>query len=43
MFWPYLSVPLGLILMIIQMVPMVIREWQTGAAVQVSETEERLT
>jgi len=43
MFWPYLSVPLGLILMIIQMVPMVIREWQIGAAAQVSETEERLT
>ncbi len=43
MFWPYLAIPVGALLMLIQLVPMVIREWRTGAAVHVSATEERLT
>lgn len=43
MSWPYLAIPLGAILMIIQLVPITIREWRTGTFAHVSEAEERLT
>lgn len=43
MFWPYLAIPVGAVLMLLQLVPIAVREWQTGTAVHPSETEERLT
>lgn len=43
MFWPYLAIPVGVILMLVQLLPIMIREWKTGVSVQASETEERLT
>lgn len=43
MFWPYLAVPVGIILMIIQLVPLMIREWRTGTSVPASEIGEQLT
>lgn len=42
MFWPYLAIPVGVLLLLIQLVPMVIREWRSGAPVHASATEERL-
>lgn len=43
MFWPYLAIPIGMLLMIVQLVPMVVREWRSGAPVHPGATEERLT
>lgn len=42
MFWPYLAIPVGTLLMLVQLVPLTIREWRTGSVVHVSEAEERL-
>lgn len=43
MFWPYLAIPVGALLMLIQLVPVAIREWKTGTSIHASEAEERLT
>jgi TRAP-type C4-dicarboxylate transport system permease small subunit len=43
MLWPYLAIPVGTLLMLIQLVPVAMREWRTGAGLHVSEAEERLT
>ncbi len=42
MFWPYLAIPVGTLLMLVQLVVLTIREWRTGSVVHVSEAEERL-
>ena len=43
MLWPYLSIPVGALLMLIQLLPVAIREWRTGTSLHASEAEERLT
>lgn len=43
MLWPYLAIPVGALLMLIQLLPVAIREWKTGTGLHVSEVEERLT
>ena len=43
MFWPYLAVPVGIILMGIQLVPLMIREWRIGSITPASEIGEQLT
>jgi TRAP-type C4-dicarboxylate transport system permease small subunit len=42
MFVPYLAVPVGILLMLIQLLPLMIREWRTGTSVQDSEASEGL-
>ena len=37
MMWFYLAIPVGAVLMLIQFVPLVVREWKTGAAIQATE------
>ena len=32
MFWPYLAIPVGALLMLVQLVPLAVREWTTGSA-----------
>ncbi len=43
MVWPYLAVPVGLILMIIQLVPLALREWRAGSSAPESEIAGQLT
>jgi TRAP-type C4-dicarboxylate transport system permease small subunit len=42
MFFPYLAVPVGIILMVVQLVPLMIREWRTGGSVKASDVGEGL-
>ena len=42
MFLPYLAVPVGLGLMIVQLMPLIVREWRTGKSVQDSDGGEGL-
>jgi TRAP-type C4-dicarboxylate transport system permease small subunit len=43
MLWPYLAIPVGALLMLIQLLPVAIREWRTGTGLHMSDAEERLT
>ncbi len=43
MLWFYLSIPVGAVLMLIQMAPIIVREWRTGTTTHESVAEERLT
>jgi TRAP-type C4-dicarboxylate transport system permease small subunit len=43
MLWPYLAIPVGALLMLIQLLPVAIREWRTGTSLHAGEAEERLT
>jgi TRAP-type C4-dicarboxylate transport system permease small subunit len=39
MFWPYLAIPVGSLLMLIQLIPLAVREWTTGSSKPVREDE----
>lgn len=32
MFWPYLAIPVGSLLMLLQLIPIAVREWTTGTS-----------
>ena len=42
MAWFYLAIPVGMLLMFVQMLPIMIRAWQTGDIPQGSEIETRI-
>ena len=42
MAWCYLAIPVGMVLMFVQMLPITIRAWQTGDIPQGSELETRI-